>query len=72
MYMLDQASLASAATGPPLSSHLALHQGELLEYSGGPLDDYETSRRLFWGTSVVHVEYEGWLNHVHVGSGFAN
>ena len=44
MYMLDQASLARAATGPPLSTHLPLHQGELVDYSGGRPDHYVTHR----------------------------
>ena len=52
-YMLDQALLASAATGPPLSTHLPLHQGELLDYSGGRPDHYVTHGRPGCGTSGV-------------------
>ena len=53
MYMLDQASLARAATGPRLSTHLPLHQGKLLHYFGGRPDHYVTHRRPGCGTSGV-------------------
>ena len=55
IYISDQASLAGAATGPPLSAHLALHWVKLLHCAGDHPDDYDTRRRLFWGTSEVHV-----------------
>ena len=52
-YMFDQASLPSAATGSRLSTHLPLHQGELLDCSGGHPDHYVTHRRPGCGTSGV-------------------